>query len=215
MKVNFGPYIYRFTTNSLEDLWYKLRYKKDSRWAVEDDETDVWDERFEKFSDFLQSILNATVNKIQDKRKRKLKVKVDYYDVWGADHTLAMIILPTLKKLKEVKHGSPHVDPEDVPDELKPKEEPGPDNGYTDDTVHDRWDWVLNEMIWAFEQIVDEESDNKFYDYSESDAAEAAGVPFEQTWSKIKIDHEGLKAHNERIKRGTTLFGKYYRGLWD
>lgn len=215
MKVYMGPYIYRFTTHRLEDLWYKLRYGKDSRWSIEDEEMDKWDRRFEKFTDILQSILNATVNKIQDKRKRKIKIRVDYYDVWGADHTLAMIILPTLKKLKEVKHGSPFVDVEDVPEELRPKEEPGPDNGYTDDTVHERWDWVLNEMIWAFEQLVDDDNDSKFFDHSESDAAEKAGVPFEQTWSKIKVDHEGLKAHNERIKRGTTFFGKYYRGLWD
>ena len=33
--------------------------------------------------------------------------------------------------------------------------------------------------------------------------------------SKIKVDHEGLDAHNERIKNGLRLFGKYYRTLWD
>lgn len=214
MKVKFGPFINRFTTGRLEDFWYEWRYKK-SRWSVGDEDTDKWDDRFEKVSDFFQNILNATVNKIQDKRKRKLEVKVDYYDVWGADHTLAMIIVPVLKKLREVKHGSPFVELEDVPENLHPKEEAGPDNGYTDDTVHERWEWALNEMIWSFEQIVDENSDYQFFDHSESDAAEKAGVPFEQTWSKIKIDSEGLKAHNERIKRGTTLFGKYFRGLWD
>lgn len=215
MKVFLGPYIYRFTTDRLEDLWYKLRYNKDSRWAMEDEDMDKWDHRFEKISDKIQDLMNATVNKIQDKRKRKIKIKIDHYDVWGADHTLAMIILPTLKRLKKVKHGSPFVDAEDVPEELHPKEEPGPDNGYTDDTVHKRWDWVLNEMIWAFEQLVDEDNDSKFYDHSESDAAEKAGEDFAESWKKIKIDHDGMKTHNERIKRGTTLFGKYYRSLWD
>ena len=160
-------------------------------------------------------MLNATVNKIQDKRKRKIKVKIDYYDVWGADHSLALIILPTLKRLKEVKHGSPYVDPEDVPENIRPTDVPDETNGYTDNTIHERWDWVLNEMIWSFEQIIDENNDSQFFDHSESDAAEKAGVSFEKTWSKIKVDHDGLKAHNDRIKKGTTLFGKYFTGLWD
>jgi len=215
MKVYIGPYINRFTTSRLEDLWYKLRHKKDSRWSIDDNDMDRWDHLFEKFADKLQVVLNATVNKIQDRRKRKIKVHVDYYDVWGADHTLAMIILPTLKMLKEKKHGSPYVDPKDVPKNLRPTEKPGPDNGYTDNTVHERWDWVMDEMIWAFEQLVDEDNDRKFFDHSESDAAEAAGEDFTESWKKIKIDREGLDAHNKRIKRGTTLFGKYYQGLWD
>jgi hypothetical protein len=42
-------------------------------------------------------------------------VKVDYWDVWNMDHTLSPIILPMLKRLREVKHGSGFVDMEDVP----------------------------------------------------------------------------------------------------
>jgi hypothetical protein len=215
MRVKIGPYINRFTTNRMEDLWYRLRYKKDSRWSIEDEEMDRWDHLFEKFSDKMQVVLNATVNKIQDRRKRKVKVRVDYYDVWGADHTLGLVILPTLKLLREKKHGSPFVDAEDVPQELRPTEEAGPDNGYTDNSVHERWEWILNEMIWAFEQIVDEDHDRKFFDHSESDAAEKAGEDITESWKKIKIDKEGLDAHYSRIKRGTTFFGKYFQGLWD
>lgn len=215
MKVKLGPYINRFTTTRLDNLWYKLRYGVDSHWSVDDDQTDKWDERYEKVSGKLQSLLNATVNKLQDRRKRKIKVKIDYYDVWGADHTLALIILPTLKKLKEVKHGSPFVDTEDVPENLRPTDVPDETNGYTDNTVHERWEWVLSEMIWAFEQLVDEDNDGQFFDHSEADGMEDQGIPGTEAWKKIKIDHDGLKAHNERIKRGTILFGKYYRGLWD
>jgi hypothetical protein len=215
MKISIGPYITRFTTDQLENVWYKFRYGVDSRWSINEARMDKWDHRFEKVSDKLQKLLNATVNRLQDRRKRKIKVRVDYYDVWGADHTLALIILPTLKLLKEKKHGSPFVDPADVPEELRPTEEAGPDNGYTDNTVHERWDWVLNEMIWAFEQIVDEDNDNQFYDHTESNAAEKNGVDFAESWKKFKIDHTGLKQHNERINQGTMLFGKYFRGLWD
>lgn len=216
MKVKLGPYIYRFTTHALEDLWYKTRYGKITRWEMEDEDMDKYDRWFEKVSDKIQDVLNATVNKIQDRRKRKQYVKIDYYDVWGADHTLALIILPTLKLLKEKKHGSPYVDPEDVPEELRPTEEAGPDNGYSDNTHHERWEWVLDEMIWAFEQIVDEDSEDQFFDHSESRQYESDNPDDVMgSISKVKIDMERLKAHNARVTRGTTLFGKYYRALWD
>jgi hypothetical protein len=205
MKVKFGPYISRFTTRPLDNLWYKMRYKESNLWLIKDEDKDIWDERYEKVSDFFQTILNATLNKIQDKRQRKVKVKVDYFDVWSADHTLAMIILPVLKKLKEVKHGSPFVENEDVPEHLRSKSEPSVENNYEDDTIHERWEWVLNEMIWAFEQIVDEENEDVFYGYSEDGSI----------LGKRNIDYDALKAHRERIKVGTTLFGKYIRGLWD
>ena len=42
-------------------------------------------------------------------------VRIDRYDTWSMDHTLADIILPMLKQLDATKHGAPHVDDEDVP----------------------------------------------------------------------------------------------------
>jgi hypothetical protein len=38
---------------------------------------------------------------------RKIKVKIHDYDVWGMDETLALVILPMLKKLQETKSGAP------------------------------------------------------------------------------------------------------------
>jgi hypothetical protein len=32
---------------------------------------------------------------------------------------------------------------------------------------------------------------------------------------KLKVDHEGLKAYEERKANGFRLFGKYYGALWD
>jgi len=32
---------------------------------------------------------------------------------------------------------------------------------------------------------------------------------------KIKIDKEGLGAHQDRKSNGFRLFGKYYQALWD
>ena len=49
---------------------------------------------------------------------RKIEIRIDKYDVWGLDHTLALIIHPALVLLKEQKHGDPQVDDEDVPEEV-------------------------------------------------------------------------------------------------
>jgi hypothetical protein len=215
MKIYIGKHRYRFTVNRIEDLWYKFRYKVQSRWQVKDDQIDRWDRAFEKVTDKLQDFFNATVNQIQDRRKPKIKVRVDYWDVWSADHTLAVIILPVLHRLKTDKHGSPFVDLEDVPEHLHPTEPAGPENGYTDNTIHERWEWVLNEMIWAFEQIVDDDHDCKFFDHSAARQYETENPnDLMGHINLIKVEREGLRAHHERITRGTTLFGKYYRALW-
>jgi hypothetical protein len=149
---------------------------------------------------------------IQSKKKQHVYVHIDKYDTWSMDFTLAHIILPMLKQLKETKHGAPNVDDKDVPKELRststlPKET----SWDIDDNHFKRWDWVLNEMIWAFEQQVDEESTGKFYDHSAVDE----GSDFNNQISQIKIDYEGIKAHEERLDKAFLLFGKYYRALWD
>ena len=106
------------------------------------------------------------------------------------ESTLSYIIIPMLKQLKETKHGSPSVDNIDVPKGLHSYSVPGKENeSEIDDNWHDRWDWVLDEMIWAFEQI-------------------------NEDW-ELTIDKKDLEAHNQRMKRGFILFGKYYQDLWD
>ena len=37
----------------------------------------------------------------------KVKVKIDKYDTWSMDTTLAHIVIPMLKQLKDTKHGVP------------------------------------------------------------------------------------------------------------
>jgi hypothetical protein len=145
-------------------------------------------------------------------KKRVEYVKLDYYDHWNAGHTMALIILPLLKALKEHKQGSGSVDLADVPEELWPSQLSGASNGYTDDTVHDRWNWVLDEMIWAFERETDDDEEDQFYDHTE---AKDPNDSLNTQISKIKIDREGLEAHQQRKQNGFRLFGKYYQNLWD
>jgi len=155
---------------------------------------------------------------------RKMDIHIHNYDTWSMDSTLAHIILPMLKQLKETKHGSPFVDDEDVPEELRSTSAPPKENEWdTDDFFHDRWDWVIDEMIWAFEQkcrdwwqedYVIEHAEIDFDDKEEVDYEGEAVVKLK--WKKEgKYDREGEKAHQERMDRGFRLFGKYYEGLWD
>lgn len=150
-------------------------------------------------------------------RTRKVVVKIHYYDTWSVDDTLAPIILPLLKQLKETQHGYPFTDDEDVPEELRSSAAPAlteeEKNCGAPDQLHEkRWEWIMNEMIWAFEQLNDPDHDNQFWQ-GRDDLADIDNIT--EHIKRVKCDFDGLKAHEERIRRGTTLFGKYYQALWD
>lgn len=135
------------------------------------------------------------------KENRKENITIHPYDTWNLDNTLAKIIVPCLKQLKETTHGAPNTDNEDVPECLRG--EGCFENGDVDDKFFDRWDYILDEMIWAFEQIADDEKENPAF-YDDPDAKFG-----------VSIDHYLLNVYEERISNGLRLFGKYYRGLWD
>ena len=158
---------------------------------------------------------------IDSKKKRTIKVHIDRWDTWSMDNTLAYIVLPMLKQLKETKHGGPYVDPKDVPKELHPKKQTKKqkDNGETDSTHFERWDWVLDEMIFAFDSKVNDGWEDQF-ETGESDLQwkqlEGGMSQMVEGPNHTKVyDREGRKAYEERISNGFRLFGKYYQNLWD
>jgi hypothetical protein len=143
---------------------------------------------------------------------RRVKIVIDPYDTWSMDHTLALIIVPMLKQLKATTHGAPFVDDEYVPEHLRSTAAPPTENEWdVDDNHFKRWDYVLDEMIWAMEQIANDDSESKFYDYSEVN--EEADL-MEQI-AQMKCDREGLQKHYDRIANGTKLFGIFFQNLWD
>ena len=144
-------------------------------------------------------------------KERKITVQIDKWDTWSADHTLALIIAPLLQKMKDDKQGAPHVDDVDVPEHLRSTAAPSKENDWdTDQNWHLRWDYVLDEMLWAMQQIAADNDEEQFYDHSEVD--ESKGI-MEQV-NAIKVDREGLEAHHNRIQKGCELFGKYFQCLW-
>ena len=131
-------------------------------------------------------------------QQQRTSIKIHDYDTWSMDHTLAPIILPMLVQLRATKHGAPMVDMKDVPRELratKKQLDAYGKNGDSDPKFFERWDWIMDEMIWAFEQKCRDDW-MEDYDYN-------------------KWDHEGAKAHQDRMSNGFRLFGTYFENLWD
>ena len=197
MKIYIGPYKNWIGPYQITDkiFFWTEKYPNDEleqRWDYVTKD---------KFGDWLASTwVNNLCNWISNKRKRNVKVRIDHYDSWSMDHTLAYIIHPMLIQLKETKNGSPYVDNEDVPEHLRstsatPLTEEDKQCGRTDDLFHERWEWVLDELIWTFHAIRDEDEYEFFQDN--------------------KFNHDEYKKHHDRVKKGLILFGKYYQGLWD
>jgi len=158
---------------------------------------------------------------IDSKKGRTVKVHIDDYDFWNADETMSYIILPILKKLKEDKQGAPYVDDEDVPEELRSTSAPPKENKWDTDANHfKRWDYALDEMIFAFETKVGKHKDwedqfhsgNIDFEFEKREDGTLLMVRGENDTSNF--DLEGKKKYQERITNGFRLFGKYYEGLW-
>lgn len=203
MKVYIGGYINRISWGSDLETWYYKKMFPEDHWDRDLKDLSWFGKSFIWLTDQLQILLNMTINRIQDKRQRKIKVRIDNYDVWNADHTLAQIILPVLKKLKEDKMGIPFVDKEDAPAELfEERNDPADPDGYSEEA----WSYVLDEMIWTFGQLADENSDDEFYKETNPGS--------DSVFGRYVLDREGYDKREARIKNGLRLFGKYYRGLW-
>ena len=235
MKVYVGKYPNNYWSchDFFEDIVGR-RHGKEYGYEVDEENYGRIDRAIMKFSTFWQGVLNLTVNKIVRHSKRKISIRIDSHDTWGMDTTLALIILPMLKQLKATKHGSPWVDDEDVPHLVKKKKKTKKkseldeeEDQYADVVI--RWDWVMEEMIWAFEQIVDpDEGREKYYiPYKEgeevdrlswvnSDTGEKHYFLSEEEQRKMgRYDSDLHKEHQDRVSRGLRFFGKYYQSLWD
>ena len=219
MRVYIGPY---------KSWWGPYQIFGLLNPVISKDTTDRWAEKSPQwFADACEWV--------ESKKTRNVKIHIDKYDTWGMDSTLALIILPMLKQLKNTKHGSPFVDLEDLPEHMQTTGfddtssqynlDFGNNEEYTSkswDLHESRWDWVLNEMIWTFEQIQPEcdweaqytkgESELDFTEYPEDVGKDVVPVRWKK---KAEYDWEGMHAHQARITNGLRLFGVYWQGLWD
>ena len=214
MKIYIGPYVNYFGPYQLAE---KILF-----WLDKDSD------RVYNLGKRLSNInwVSSLLNWIHSMKKQKTDIRIDKHDTWDMSSTLAQIILPMLKQLKTTRHGSPNVEDKDVPKELRrthvhltsaPEWE-------TDANWDRRWEWVMDEMIYAFEAQIDpwaaeEKFSSGVCDLKMVDTVTKDGSPAytmkEGPNHTYKTDKKGLAAHQKRVKNGLRLFGTYYQGLWD
>jgi hypothetical protein len=191
-------------------FWTKWSKCSRNKWIIEDKDWVDSPEWADKLADKLTPISNA-IKWIGDKIDRPIRyVKIDRYDTWSMDYTLSYIIVPMLKQLRDTKHGHPLVADEDTPEDIRSDKAETPKDGW-DSNSDKRWDWVLNEMIWAFEQKLDDDAETIFFDYSVANGK----LPWDKDYVGPKYDRDGYMKYQDRMQNGFRLFGKYYQNLWD
>jgi hypothetical protein len=189
------------------------------------------DKRVHKFGEWLadKTPLSKICEWIHAKKKRNIKVKIHKYDTWSLDSTISIVILPMLKQLYLTKHGAGLVDDKDVPEGLglRSTECQEKKNEWdTDDNFFKRYDWIMEEMIWAFEQMQPDCDWEAQYHSGKSDIEWVVTEYDDKGEPKLykmdrgvndthKFDSEGYMKHSDRIDNGLRLFGKYFRTLWD
>ena len=196
-------------------------------WWREIDYDEPWVQRTVKVLDPVMAVWRTILDTIHPPINL---IKIDNYDTWSMDSTLTPIILPMLKQLKETKHGAPYTEDKDVPERLRSTTKAAvksKKNSWDSDGNHfARWDWILNEMIWSFEQLADDDWEAQFHTgksdikWVPSKELDAKGKPRNYEMKKgpkdtRKWDKKGYMKYSARIDNGTRLFGKYFRALWD
>jgi hypothetical protein len=195
----------------------KSQYVEHPEWV------DRWSDRLVPISQAMQWIMDRIHPPVR-------YVRIDRWDTWSMDSTLAQIVLPMLKQLQATKHGAPNVDDEDVPEHLRSTAAGPRDNEWDTDSNHFlRWDWVLDEMIYAFEKKNQDDWTAEFHSgvpdmvWTPVDAEGNEVTRGEHRYFRMKrgandthvYDAEGAKKVQDRITNGFRLFGKYYESLWD
>jgi hypothetical protein len=209
LKIKIGPYLNFWGPYQILELLTKVGIKKETtdRWA---ENSPAW------FTDICQWVY--------DKRKRTMKIKIDKYDTWSMDSTLALIILPMLVQLKLTKHGSAHMPEFDQTSNSAQHcfdfYADGDDEAYA--AGHASWNAALDEMIWTFEQLQPDCDWEAQYcsvpaildldDYPEDEGKLTIPVRWK---TEGKYDWDGMKAHGERIAEGLKLFSSHFQSLWD
>lgn len=220
MKVDLGPYKNWFGPYQFVKL---LKYV-----GVSEDTCD-------KIADKIPAAPFLWLEKLRGERKEK--VVIHNYDAWSADHTLAKIIAPLLRKVKEGKHG--------VPSEFLTKEYnglvsskefwdekgEGPLHDKADvlfKEAEDEWDKTLDHMIWAFEEYNKDSWDDPYWT-GEHGEFESVGSG-ETFWNPItkkdeqvfemkltgnsECDWDARAKHWDRMQEGINLFAKHFSSLW-
>ena len=157
--------------------------------------------------------MKVNIGTYKDK-DRIIEIEIDDYDTWNLDHTFSLIAIPLLEKykedvLKDMFHPVLDSDVHYLPDDDNVAEE-----------KNNEWIDIIDKMIYAFKGIAD--SPDFFVDYDSISHEEAKekgydlidGEDLRLDISPFYVDREAQRLHNDRVREGLELFGKYFRHLW-
>ncbi len=159
MKVYIGEYKNSFGTWQLTKILFG--------WVIKNEET------LDKIHEFFDSLpwLVKTLEYIDNLRgieasgSQDVFVKIDHWDTWSLDVTLAHVISPALHSFRDGMVGYKVLDKEDLPDEFKDET--------IDGNLEKGWQWALDEMIFSF-------------DFIKSDKRWDLGNPeHDETWDRV------------------------------
>lgn len=150
---------------------------------------------------------NTDLVRLANLKQQRVERGFDDTECWNLDYTIAAFILPRLKVFKQDTNGYPGVEPMDTPE---------------------KWDAALDEMIWAFDYIVNEdkyidELEEKYHitwnsvdphkinkDFLKGNIGGPSALPDEERKAYYK-DREALE---ERKDKGLKLFAEWFNSLW-
>jgi len=220
MKVSIGPYKRWFGPYQLVDILKYLGVSEDTR---------------DKIVEYIPAAPFLFIEKLFG--KRKIEVRIDNYDTWSADHTLAVIIGPLLRSMKAKKQGIPGAFLSDEYNTLVSSEAFWAENGEGPlntkatlllDNASNKWEEALDHMIWAFEEYVKDDWDEQYWsgehgkwDVEKTDKTypnPITGVE-EPTYRMLDTgtrtcDWDARKKHWDRVQEGIDLFAKNFQNLW-
>lgn len=173
---------------------------------------------------FSHSLVGFIIDKFFSLFQFEDDVIIEEHDTFNCDHSLTQIIYPLLKQFRKHLHGCPSIlDVSDLPEHLTQsvseemaKDEDDRNKDWTGELDKSEWmkmkawEWIIDEMIWAFEQLSKDGNDDQFYKKVEIDHKY-----MDMPCHRLECDKESLKKHHERIQNGLRLFGFYYRNLWN
>jgi hypothetical protein len=172
--------------------------------------------------------MKVNIGKYPKHTGRKFDIKIEKFDTWSLDSTLALIILPALIQLKQAKKGVPSIFINRYPhDHTYNQCEFEFMDEYNDDDLtipEKKWNDVLDKMIWSFQQLCNDDIDRKYHHGIAKHKLIPGVDPTtnDKTYQVVDLnpndhfyDDVGYTLHEERINQGLELFGKHLRDLWE
>lgn len=146
------------------------------------------------------------IKRLAEFKKQRVERGFDDTECWNLDNTIAQFVLPRLKHFKENTNGYPGTD--EIP-------------------TFEKWNEVLDKMIYAFDHIVNEDKyDEEKQKRHQVDFLEMYSFERQEDGSSLmvetpKYNKQAMENYRneqiedrKRIDEGLQLFGKYFLSLW-